>query len=342
MRPIGVPLLFAVALSAALLTALPSPFLILTPGGSYEIGSRLRVPAERRREMGRLAFTAIYQHPSNWAEAISAHLSRTAEIVPAEAVRPPGVSQEQIDAHNWRLMQESKPMATAVALRVAGFNVRIMGQGAEVAGVIEGMPAEGVLHEGDVVVAVDDRPIQTAVELMEAVRRHKVGDEVRLRVTRSGQTRDVVVRTMNSPTEPGRPIIGIFVGTLGFDVDLPFTVEIQTDNVGGTSASLMLSLGILDAVTDGDLTRGYFVAGTGTVSVDGSVSPVGGVAEKVVAAERDGAQIFLVPRQNYDDARRRARSARVLAVDDITDAVRTLCSLNPQPGATATLPAPCQ
>jgi PDZ domain-containing protein len=341
-RLIGVPLLFVAVLTAALLTALPSPFFLLTPGGSYEIGTRLRIPEERRREMGRLAFTAVYAQPSNWGEAISARLSRTAEIVPAEEVRPQGVYQEQVNEVNRRLMDESKPVAAAVALRAAGYDVKIRGEGAEVVRVIERMPAEGVLQVGDLIAAVDGQPIQTAVELTEAVRRHKVGDQVRLRLTRDGQQQEIVVSTANSPTEPGRPLIGVQVSTRGFAVDLPFPVEIDTDNVGGPSAGLMLALGILDAVTGGDLTRGYYVAGTGTVSVDGAVGPVGGVGEKVTAAERDGAQVFLVPRENFGDARKRARSAQVLAVDQFADAVRALCGLNPQSAASATLPGPCQ
>jgi PDZ domain-containing protein len=336
-------LLFAVALALALLSARPSPYGIITPGGSYEIGTRLRIPEERRHEMGRLAFTAVYAQPSSsWAEAISALLSRTAEIVPAEGLRPPGMSQEQINEHNRQLMDESKPVAAAVALRAAGYDVKITGQGAEVAAVIEGMPAQGVLQVGDVIVAVDGRPIQTAFELTESVRRHQVGDQVSLVFIRGRQRQEAVLGTGNSPTEPGRPLIGVQVITLGFAVDLPFPVEIDTDNVGGPSAGLMLALGILDAVTSGDLTRGYFVAGTGTIGADGAVGPVEGTGEKVIAAERDGAQVFLAPRENYEDARKRARSARVLAVDRFADAVHALCGLDPQAGASAVLPAPCQ
>src|SRR5438094_5986567 len=101
---------------------------------------------------------------------------------------------------------------------------------------------------------------------------------------------------------------------------MPFPVDIESDNVGGPSAGFMFALGLLDAVTDGDLTRGYYVAGTGTITQDGLVGPVGGASEKAVAAEQDGAQIFLVPSANFDDARRWTRTLRVVPVDRFEDA----------------------
>ena len=101
------------------------------------------------------------------------------------------------------------------------------------------------------------------------------------------------------------------------------------------------ALGVLDAVTPGDLTRGHFVAGTGTIGVDGTVGPVSGAAEKVVAAERGGAEIFLVPRENYADALLWRTSVTVVPVDHFEDAVSYLCQLAPAPGADVHPPAPC-
>src|SRR5207244_11258155 len=110
-----------------------------------------------------------------------------------------------------------------------------------------------------------------------------------LAVRRGDQTQTLNVGTRESTTAPSRPIVGITVSTYLFDVRMPFPVDIESDNVGGPSAGFMFALGILDAVTDGDLTRGYFVVGTGTIAKDGSVCGVGGAAEKALAASRGGA-----------------------------------------------------
>ncbi len=340
---LALAMLLAVAagVAAGVTAALPSPYYIITPGGAYELGPRLRLPEERRREMGRLAFTAVYARPGSWLDVLRARRSRAAEVVPAEEIRPPGISQEQVNETNRRLIDESKPVAAVVALRAAGYDVQISGQGAQVEDVIPGMPADGVLRTGDIVVAVDGVQVQTAPALVEIVRRRQVGDVVALAIVRDGQGQEVRVGTRSSPTEPGRPVVGVTVTTRLFDVQLPFPVDVESDSVGGPSAGLMFSLAILDAVTDGDLTRGYYVAGTGTIATDGSVGPVGGGAEKAVAAEEAGAAIFLVPRENYDDARRGVRSLRLVPVDRFADAVDALCSLPPQAGASATLPTPC-
>ena len=319
-----------------------SPYFLITPGGTYDIGSRVRVPDEQRKPVGRMAFTAVFEQEASWGEVARARVAGGAESVPAVDVRPPGTTQEQVNQTNKRLIDESKPVAAVVALRAAGYPVDITGQGAEVESLIEGMPAQGVLQVGDIIVAVDGQPIETTNSLIQAITRHHVGDQVTLTIQREGQTQDVQVGTRGSPTDPGRPLVGITVSTYLFDVRMPFPVDVESDNVGGPSAGFMFALGILDAVTDGDLTRGYYVAGTGTISQDGVVGAVGGAAEKALAAEQDGAQVFLVPRDDADEARRWVKHIQIVPIDRFEDAIHALCGLPPLPTVAAPEPpTPC-
>jgi PDZ domain-containing protein len=317
-----------------------SPYFVITPGGTYDIGSRLRIPEAQQRPMGRMAFTAVYESEANWSEVARAQVFGQAEDVPAAAVRPPGTTQEQLNQTNKRLIDESKPIAAVVALRAAGYPVDITGQGAQVESILRGMPADGVLKVGDVIVAVDGQPVDTTNALIALVRRHQVGEQVTLSVRRDGGQQDVQLATGNSPTEPGRPIIGITISTYLFDVHMPFAVDVESDNVGGPSAGFMFALGILDAVTDGDLTRGYYVVGTGTIAADGTVGAVGGAAEKALAAEQDGAQLFLVPKNDSDEARRWVKRLRIVPVERFEDAIQNLCALEPLPTAVAPEPPP--
>ena len=336
----------AIAALVAVLAIAPlgadSPYFLITPGGTYDIGSRLRIPDEHRKPMGRMAFTAVYEQEASWAEVAHARIAGQAEIVPAVAIRPPGTTQEQLNETNKRLIDESKPVAAVVGLRAAGFDVQITGQGAEVESIIEGMPAQGVLQVGDVVVNVDGQPIDTTNALIQAITRHAVGDQVMLTIRRDGVEQSLTVGTRNSPTDPGRPVVGVTVSTYLFDVRTPFQVDIESDNVGGPSAGFMFALGILDAVTDGDLTRGYYVAGTGTIGPDGTVGAVGGAAEKALAAEQDGAQVFLVPRDDASEAGKWVRSLQIIPIDRFEDAIRALCGLPPLPTlASPDPPTPC-
>jgi PDZ domain-containing protein len=338
---LGIGFLIGVLIVAPL--GATSPYFLITPGGTWDIGSRVRVPDEIRRPMGRMAFTAVYEQEANWGEVARARVVGQAEIVPAKDIRPPGTTQQQVNETNRRLIDESKPVAAVVGLRAAGYDVEITGQGAEVQSVIQGMPAEGVLRVGDIIVGVDGEPITTTNVLIDRIRRHEPGEVVRVTVLRDGQRQDIELATRNSPTEPGRPIIGVTISTYLFDVRMPFEVDIESDNVGGPSAGFMFALGILDAVTDGDLTRGYFVAGTGTIAADGSVGPIGGAAEKALAAEKDGAQLFLVPKDNVEDARKWVQNLQIVPVERFDDAVRYLCGLEPRSTneASPIQPTPC-
>lgn len=318
-----------------------SPYFLITPGPTYDIGSRLRIPDEQRRTMGRMAFTAVYEQEATWADVARARLAGRAEIVPAAAIRPPGTTQEQLNQTNKRLIDESKPIAAVVALRAAGYPVEITGQGVEVESIVKGLPAEGVLQVDDVIVAVDGAPVQTSNQLIDAITRHTVGDTLNLSVWRKGQPLDLQVGTKPSPTDASRPVVGVTIATYLFDVRMPFPVDVESDNVGGPSAGFMFALGILDAITDGDLTRGNYVAGTGTISQDGAVGAVGGAAEKALAAEQDGAQVFLVPRDDAVEAGRWVHNLKIVPVDRFEDAIHALCALTPAPNADPAIPTPC-
>ncbi|HEV7662509.1 MAG TPA: PDZ domain-containing protein [Chloroflexota bacterium] len=337
----------SIALLVGVLVVAPlgatSPYFLITPGGTYDIGSRLRIPPEQQRPMGKMAFTAVYEQEATWGEVARARAVGKAEVVPAEVVRPPGTTQQQVNETNKRLIDESKPVAAVVALRAAGYPVEISGQGAEVQSILPGLPADGVLQVGDIIVAVDGDAVDTTNTLIERIRRHQVGDRVTLTILREGQRQDLQLGTKDSPTEPGRPVVGVTISTYLFEVRMPFPVDIESDNVGGPSAGFMFALGILDSVTDGDLTRGYFVAGTGTIAADGTVGAVGGAAEKALAAEQAGAQIFLVPKDDYPEAQRWVQHIRLVPIERFEDGINALCALDLLPtAASVDRPTPCE
>jgi PDZ domain-containing protein len=338
-RILNLPIILIGLALGYFVSSVPSGYYLLRPGGAYEIAPILELPPEQRQEVGRIAFTAVRAGPASWFQVAEARVRGNADVVPSDQIVPSGMSMEEFNQRNQRLIEESKLVASVVGLRAAGLDARVTGQGAEVGGTLEGMPAAELLQRGDVIVAVDGQPADTAPAVVEAVRRHEVGDQVRFTIQRGGQQLEVEVGTRSSPSEPGRPLVGVAVSTYQLDATLPFPVSIDTGNVGGPSAGLMFSLAILDAVTPGDLARGNYVAGTGTIAVDGTVGPIGGAAEKSVAAEQAGAAVFLVPREDEPDARRGARTIRVVPIDRFADAIQALCNLDP-PGNVPAAPLP--
>jgi PDZ domain-containing protein len=344
---VGIAILVGVLVIAPL--GATSPYFLITPGGTYEVGvdprpdgpPRLSIPDEYRRPMGRMAFTAVYEQEASWGEVLHARLTGNAETVPAAAIRPPGTTQEQVNAANQKLIDESKPIAAVVGLRAAGFPVEITGQGAQVQHILDGTPAQAVLQVGDIITSVDGHQITTADSLVQAVTGRGIGDVLSVTIRRGDQDLTVPIQTARAP-DGNRPVIGVNINTYLFDVHMPFPVDIQSDNVGGPSAGMMFALAILDAVTDGDLTRGYYVAGTGTIAQDGTVGAVGGTAEKALAAEQDGAQIFLVPKDDASEAGRWVHNLQIVPVEKFQDAVDALCALQPLPtAASPDAPTPC-
>jgi PDZ domain-containing protein len=122
------------------------------------------------------------------------------------------------------------------------------------------------------------------------------------------------------------------LGYLGLGKDKDIKVSLKLADIGGPSAGLLFSLGIIDKLhgdgKGGDLSGGRTIAGTGTISPDGTVGAVGGVSLKAQAARRDGATVFLVPKAECTDARAELpQGLRLVPVTTLKGAVDALTAL---------------
>jgi PDZ domain-containing protein len=249
-----------------------------------------------------------------------------ADLVPEQALVPPGTTFSQRREQNLRQMDRSERVAAAVALRELGYDVRAEPEGALVVAVAEGAPATGKLEPTEVIVAVDGEPVRTPDDLRRLIAERKPGERVELRVRAGGATRTVEVGTIESPDEPGRPIIGIQVEQSA-NIELPVKVEIDLGGVGGPSAGLAFALDVMEELR-GNVDRGLRVAATGELELDGGVAPVGGIKQKVIGARRAGADVFLVPAgDNAAEARRYAGDLRVIPVESFRQALQALATV---------------
>jgi Lon-like protease len=136
----------------------------------------------------------------------------------------------------------------------------------------------------------------------------------------------IEVGTIASPSEGGRPIVGIQVEQSA-DIQLPIDVDIDLAGVGGPSAGLAFALDIVEELR-GNVDDGLKVAATGEIELDGDVLPIGGVKQKVIGAQRSGADVFLVPAgDNAAEARRHAGDLRIIPVESFGQALRALATL---------------
>ncbi len=223
-------------------------------------------------------------------------------------------------------MARSQDIAAAVALRAAGYKVRARPDGAIVAYVYPGAPASGKLLPTDIVVGVDGHPVRTPVDLRRAISSRRPGTTVRLRVRSAKGLRVVAIRTIADPSNPGRALIGI-IPQQAARISFPFPVSIDTGDVGGPSAGLAFALEVIEKLGH-DVDRGYKVAATGEIFLDGSVGPIGGIRQKVQAARESGVDILLAPAgENAETARKYAGHVRVIPVETFAQALRALATL---------------
>jgi PDZ domain-containing protein len=218
------------------------------------------------------------------------------------------------------LMRQSQDIAKEVSLRRLGYDVPEAGTRVIISDVLCDGPSDGTLRPGDGITAVDGTPVSTAEEVGPLVQAHQPGDRLRLSLDRDGKARDVTVRLGQ---RDGTGFLGIVSRTL-HDWQFPVEVKIDTQRVSGPSAGLAFALVIIDDLTPGALTGGSKVAVTGSIEADGSVGPVGGVAQKAVAAREHGASLMLVPVGEAAEAREHAGDMKVVAVRTLDDALRAL------------------
>ncbi|BCJ42789.1 hypothetical protein GCM10010168_04710 [Actinoplanes ianthinogenes] len=339
MRRRGVTVILGALITALLAAGVmiaPLPYVVLKPGptvntlGSSQGTEVIQVTgAKTSASTGELRLTTVnVQSQVELVAAVQGWLSHQDAVVPRELIYPPDRSEKQVQEQNAQEWKQSQTSAETVALRELGYPVQTY-----VRKVTPGSAAVGLLQEGDVLTSVDGAAVSEPAQLTALVRAKPVGTALRVGYTRDGKPGTVVVTTKAG--EDGK------TPRLGIEIDIkqphPFDIKIDLDKIGGPSAGLMFTLGIIDKLRDEDLTGGKVIAGTGTMSDDGTVGPIGGIPQKLVGAHDAGAKLFLVPKDNCAEALRNAVDglpmARVATVDDALTALKTFTS-----GGT---PAPC-
>ena len=239
-------------------------------------------------------------------EALVGWASPGDSVVPRESIYGPEVTGEEITERNDQLFALSQSDSIAAAMNELGIPTE---EAIVVTVVAGGSPADGIVKAGDQIVSVNAQDVKSPADVGKAVRKGEVGDTVTLEVLRveepgaepTKKTLEVVTEANPHPKDPTgapQPYLGIIVGVA---YEAPFDIEFADANVGGPSAGMMFSLGIIDMLTEGQLNGGKHVAGTGTIDPEGNVGPIGGIQQKLVGARDAGAELMLAPQDNCSD-----------------------------------------
>lgn len=332
----GPQLLAGVLVGAALFAAvvLPVPYVILSPGPVFDtLGSVGDTPvisvtgAPTYPTTGRLDLTTVSESGGprsrvSLVDALRAGLDPDAAVVPTELLYPAGTTADQVDQEGAAEMASSQDAAEIAALRQLGLPVT---DTVVVSRVDPDGPSATVLERGDRIRTVDGVAVDTPAEVKAQVDRRSPGDVVVVGYERDDRAGVARITAAAADDDPAQARIGV---VLGVSYDSPVEVDITLEDVGGPSAGLMFSLGIVDRLTAVQETGGAHVAGTGTIDAEGLVGAIGGVQQKLAGARDAGATVFLVPAGNCADARASGvdgvRLVRVTSLDTALDALATL------------------
>ncbi|MBL1076357.1 PDZ domain-containing protein [Nocardia sp. 2] len=257
----------------------------------------------------------------NIFEAFGLWLDGQHGLVPRAEVYPPGISREEIDKSNQQEFKNSEDDAELAAL-----NYLKMPTAVELQNVTEDGPSKDALRKGDQLVSVDGKPVVTAKDVVTAVSTTKPGTAIPVVFKRDGVEQTAQITVGRRPDDAEKGYLGITPVEISTG---PIQVDFNLAEIGGPSAGLMFTLALIDKLTPGELSGGKFVAGTGTIDPDGKVGPIGGIQYKMMAAREAGAETFLVPAANCNEALQRTPDGlRLVKVENLTAAVDSLAAIN--------------
>lgn len=336
MRRVLAPLALvgAIVVTGALVVGMlvPSGDYFFVPNEARNVAGAVRIEdrPDRSDDRGGIYVVDVSVREASWLERLLPFLRpEGATLVPNHAVTARGETFEERQTKARAEMERSERVASAVAMKEAGLDVTATPRGVVVAGIAPDVPAADALEEGDVIVRAAGRDVRTPAALRAAVGTVRPGETVALRAERGDEVVDVDVETVPSPDDASRPLIGIEVGQEA-DIELPLDVTIDLGKVGGPSAGLPFALEVLQELGE-DVDRGYRVAATGELELDGTVGPVGGLKQKTFGVKAANADVFLVPAgENAAVARRYAGTLRVIPVESFQQALRVLRTLPPK------------
>ena len=319
-------LILLIAISSSAL--IPTDYYFMSPGPPYqweiEYGE-----VENFLFEGNLFQLTVRRDEANALIYAWSLINDSYDLYPREVILPKGVSPNELTEISIQNMRTSENVAIAVALNNLGYEIETKGDGVSVVGLLDDSPVKDKLKKGDVLNSINNIEIFSATEFISTLRTYSIGERVSIGLLREvdGVKEQLYIQTtlIEHVEYKNEPMVGFLATTVNERFDFPFVIDIKTGNVGGPSAGLMMALNVYNNLIPEDITNSRIIAGTGTIEIDGSVGPVGGIKQKIIAAKRAGAELILVPVANFDEAKPfETDKTLIIAVDSFDEALSVI------------------
>lgn len=312
-------LYIAAVILAAAATFVPTPYSLMLPGQAIDLRGVVSV-AGHTPPPPPLYLTDVRFAPRATVTELLTAILPGARVVRTKDVVPQGVTAVEYDGVEREAMSESQSIAAFVAERAAGLRVPVPRSRVLAVYFAANAPAKNVLRSLDMLIALNGHPIASTADVRQALEHVKAGSPVRISVMRHGSELRLTVPTMQYKT---RTALGVYLTTIYQRPQIPVAVAFHLPGVAGSSGGLMFALEIYRTLRPGRQAASERIAGTGTIAYDGSVGPIEGAAQKVVAARNAGAKLFLVPDENYTEVAA-TPGIRIVPVKDFAQALKAI------------------
>ena len=302
-------------------------YYLVLPSGAVNLNSVIAVEGAQKNIEGSFYLVTVSQSRASLTSALYGLLNPYGDLNHTRQVIPQGMEESEYRQLLQENMLESQHLAEVVALRRAGYDVEIISEGVKVIHIIEEAAASGYLFEEDIILTADGKLVHFASEVPLIVQNRPVGETVELTIRRGAKVLSLQVPTAANPEDENLPFLGIYIKTLPWEPVLPVGIKVDTGSIGGPSAGLMFTLEIINQLTEEDLTKGYKIAGTGTIDLEENIGNIGGIVQKIVAADQAGADYFILPVGNHEEAlkvRHRVTLVPAATLDDVLEFLSTL------------------
>ncbi|MHC2995340.1 MAG: PDZ domain-containing protein [Candidatus Atribacteria bacterium] len=323
-------LLIIIIIIVIVINLIPTPYYLLSPGQAIDLSQNIIVENGEKDAKGRFLLTSTTIVKANLLLYIYSFFDPNIDLKNKSENITEGMDQKEYIDIMERLMQESQMVSKIVALRKAGYYPEISGKGIIVKKILENSPTKNKLIPGDVIVKVNEQPIRTVEEFSKIIQGHTMSQLVKITFLRNNSPYSISIPLIELPTSDytlERLGIGIYATTKDLQCKFPVKIEIDLDKIKGPSAGLMIALEILNQLTENDLSSGLVITGTGNLSVDGKITEVDGIKQKIISAKKQKADIFLVPKENYQEALKFNQNIKVIPVENFDDAIMKLIKL---------------
>ncbi len=299
----------------------PLNYYIITGGGTSDISSRIEVK-DAYKSKGSLNISYVTELPGTVMTYLLSYIIPTWERENANLYKySKEESTADISFRNDLDLKTASSQATYWAYTLANKELIKTNSDLYVITIFEGYNTP--LKVGDKIKSMDNYSYETIEEYRNYIQTKKENEEVTIKIERDNKTKEIKSKIYS------------YKDHLILGVGLQFLNEYKTDpkvkinfkaRESGPSGGLITTLEIYNQLTKKDITKGLRIAGTGTIEENGTIGEIGGIEHKILGAENDNIDIFLVPSgNNYKTAKKYKKQKKLkmklIEVKTIQDAL---------------------